>query len=278
MAEDDSNTDISPYWPSAIAQRSPTILLVEVEQGDVDVQGVIGALLSADQSATSRLAELPGASTIRRWVLEMLQPQAVSAILQSKPFLWRSYSISILSETDMSLHERVKSRERASLVGWGIGSPVPDTISPSVLSTSLDITAAAGQAMELDEEEQMSDYLPALANAEPETTSSSSPAAAEIPSFLNDETLTMIENTLYSIGMQMVGSMLPSRTHADVIAQRREKDEHEMDDKELEEDTNNMEHMLEAAAYASSSGSVSLAVVEEACRGISHLIVPEGKR
>lgn len=120
--------------------------------------------------------------------------------------------------------------------------------------------------------------LLAVANAELGAAPSSSPEAAGAPSFLDDETLTMIENTLYSIGMQMVGSMLPSRAHSDIIAQRRERAEDEMDDKELEEDTKNMEYMLEAAAYASSSGSASLAGVGEACRGVSHLIVPGGKR
>lgn len=279
-----ANTDLSAYGPVAITQES-SILVIEAAQSAVTIANVLTNLLSPEQRQTSRLAELPATSATSRWVLEMLQLQAVSVLLLLEPTLRSQYSISVVSEGDLSPYERVVARETASLASWGIGITSPTTgitISPTMFSGSDHSTnegpaqTMTGTGMELDEDagvvsEEFIDDHDGLPSPPP-----SPPAAAPAPAPPNSVTTSMRENGIWLMWIEMMGGMAPSTRHPEIVGQELDEDEDDMDEEQLETKIGLTTTMLELDAHVSSTGSGSLDVMEMTADHLQDLGHPPG--
>ncbi|KIO17056.1 hypothetical protein M407DRAFT_33284 [Tulasnella calospora MUT 4182] len=263
MQDHDSNTDLSAYGPAEIAQET-SILAIEAREIGIDVAGVLASFLAPEQREASRLTDMPATSSSTRWVLEMRQLQAVTALLLQRQTIEQTYSLYITSEMDMRSEERAQARHRASLANWGLrlssvttGITIyPIMLSAGAYSLSPPGTPPSGSEMKLDEEEITT--IEGLDNEDNEMTEQldddsavlevvdSSPlVTVQLPPLQDPETFFAFENQ-----------------HANIVGQQDDMDGEELEDDELEEDIRNMELMLEQEGFAARTGSASLRMMD----------------
>ncbi|KAG8910677.1 hypothetical protein FRC00_007744, partial [Tulasnella sp. 408] len=262
------DTDLSPYGPTAFAQDS-AIFIIESSHMDINtVANVLGSLLSSEQRATSRLAELPATSASSRLVLETIQVQAVGVLLLWAPTLRNEFSISLVPEVEISYEEWILAREAASLADWGLGTP----------ATTAGPAATVGEAsMDLDGngDALAGDFVDdhTIVGG---TNAPSPPPAVEAPVPLDGATISMIEDGLLTMLGEMTGGMGASTSHPHIVEQEQDEDEEDMDDEELEMNIQYISNALELDLYASNSGNETLDAMEMNTDLLQNLIHPPG--